>query len=114
MGKYKDQNIYIGVNVKSAAGEALLLDNLGVYGDIRLASSGIDNISDASDCRIAVDGDVLKVYGAESESISVYGLDGALLVSVAGDCADISGLASGLYVARIMTSNGTVALKFVK
>lgn len=114
LGKYKDQNIYIGVNVKSAAGEALLLDNLGVYGDIRLASSGIDNISDASDCRIAVDGDVLKVYGAESESISVYGLDGALLVSVAGDCADISGLASGLYVARIMTSNGTVALKFVK
>lgn len=114
LAEYKDKNIYVAINIRTSNGEALVLDNLGVYGDIRLASSGISGMEVASECKFAVEGDELKVYGAEVESINVYGLDGALLVSVQGDSADISALASGLYVARAMTSEGVVSAKFVK
>ncbi len=114
LGKYKDKDIYIAINVKTTDGEALLLDNLGVYGDIRAASSGIAAVDAAGECKLVIDGNILKVYGAEAKSIEIYGLDGVLLVGVQGEFADISALSSGMYVARVVTADGVVAAKFVK
>lgn len=38
LSKYKGKDIYIGFNLLSATGEALCLDNIGVYGDAQYSA----------------------------------------------------------------------------
>ena len=42
VAKYAGKTVHIAINVKTYEGEALVLDNLGVYGSV--AKSGIDDI----------------------------------------------------------------------
>ena len=56
----------------------------------------------------------ITVAGTTSASISVVALSGATVASAEGNVMDISGIASGVYVAVVKAANGSKAIKFIK
>ncbi len=113
LSPYKDCDIYVAFHITTTNGEALLLDNMGFYGDVELIQSSITDISgDAADnIEISVVGDT--AYAPEgTKAIAVYDLGGRMMVSADGDKADLSALAPGFYIARAITPRGTVSTKF--
>lgn len=113
LSPYKDCDIYVAFHITTTNGEALLLDNMGFYGNVELIQSSITDISgDAADnIEISVVGDT--AYAPEgTKAIAVYDLGGRMMVSADGDKADLSALAPGFYIARAITPRGTVSTKF--
>ena len=115
LAAYAGKTVYVAINVRTSNGEALLLDNLGVYGDVELASvTGISSVATDSKVSVTVEGEQLIVSGADADVICVYSLDGALIAEGKGNTLEISDLAKGLYIARVSTAAGNATLKFVK
>ncbi len=113
LAEYEGKDIYIAINVRTSNGEVLILDNLGVYGDIKLNTSGVASVADGSSA-IKVEGNLLKVYGAEAFSIEVFAADGKLVGKSSGNVMDLSGIAKGIYVARVATASGVLTLRFAR
>ncbi len=114
LAAYEGENVYIAINVRTSNGEVLVLDNLGVYGDIELATSGIADASAHQQLSVSVTGDLMLVSGSAVEAIYVYGLDGSLVAEGKGGNLDIARLPKGMYIARVATPAGYQAVKFVK
>ena len=112
LGKYNGKTVYIAVNLKTYDGEALVIDNLGVYGDCSLASSvGVSDIyGGASALRLA--GDELRGEGIAS--IAVYDMNGRQVAFGEGESLNVSGLVRGLYIARGESADGVFVLKFTR
>ena len=113
LAAYEGKDIYIAVNIRTSNGEVLVLDNLGVYGDIEKSTSGVDSVSGAA-ATVKVEGDMLKVYGAEVASIEVYAADGRLVAKTEAAELGLSGLSKGIYVARVASASGTSTIRFVR
>lgn len=114
LGKYNGQDIYVAVNVRTSNGEAMILDNFGLYGDVRLVQTGINNTLADSNVRISIDGDSLCIMADNVLNVSVYSLDGKLLESAAGNTIGLSALNNGIYVAKVTTADGSSTLKFAR
>lgn len=114
LGSYEGETVYVAVNVRTSNGEAFILDNLGVYGDIEVATSGISDAAARQPESITISGDRLTVNGQDVEAISIYALDGSLIAEVKGASIDIARLPKGLYIARVATAAGHQAIKFAK
>lgn len=113
LSQYKDCDIYVAFHVTTTNGEALILDNMGFYGDVELAQSAITDITGdaAENTAITVLGDT--AYAPEdTKAIAVYDLGGRMMVSANGPKVDLSTLAPGFYIARAITPSGTVSTKF--
>ncbi|MDE6512191.1 MAG: choice-of-anchor J domain-containing protein [Muribaculaceae bacterium] len=113
LAAYEGKEIYIAVNVRTSNGEVLVIDNLGVYGDIEKNTSGVDCVGDAMSA-VKVEGDLLKVYGTDTASIEVYAADGRLVAKTEGCELSLSGIAKGIYVARASTAEGTSTIRFIR
>ena len=111
LGKYKGETVYVAVNVRTANGEALILDNFGLYGDLSFASSGIENVSGETGFEVSVNGGVVTVSGEEAATIAVYTLEGNNVAQTRGSSADISSLGSGVYIVRVTAASGTRTVK---
>lgn len=103
LGEFKGKDIFIAIHVKSKNSEAIIFDNIGLYGDIA-ATSAADTVSDASATLEIRDGIILG-----TGEIAVYSMSGAIVASGSG-MVDISTLGAGAYIAK--SDAGT--LKFVK
>lgn len=112
LAKYAGKKVYVAINLVSYNCEALLLDNLGLYGDVKRTAAGIESVDADSASRIDVDGDILTVAGSGVSSVAVYDLRGVRLAAAEGNTLSIAGLAGGLYIARAETADGTMTLKF--
>ncbi len=113
LSAYKDCDIYVAFNITTTNGEALILDNMGFYGDVELIQSSITDIAGdaAENIAISVVGDT--AYAPEdTKAIAVYDLGGRMMLSADGNKIDISALAPGFYIARAVTPRGTVSTKF--
>lgn len=113
LSDYEGETVYIAIHIQTKSGEALILDNLGIYGDIVLGSVGVDKV-DTDSFRTLIENDRLDVYGVESASIRIYDLDGRSVIAIEGQSADLSGLSSGVYVAKIATSDRVETIKFAR
>lgn len=114
LADYAGKTVYIAINVRTSNGEAIVLDNLGVYGDIELATSGIVSVAADNNLHISADGNILCVTGVQANAICVYSLDGSLIAEAKGNTLDITRLAKGLYIARVSTPAGNFTLKFTR
>ncbi len=113
LADYNGKTIYIAIHVRTSGGEALILDNLGVYGDIVTGAVGIDNIANDK-LKAVVEGDMLRVYGTDSASVTILDINGRQMLASEALNTDISALESGVYVARVNTSAGLTTVKFVR
>lgn len=114
LGKYNGENIYVAIQVKTQDGEAMIFDNLGLYGDVKFIETGVDRINAADECRLIVDGDTLRVVNGDKSEITICSLDGKTVAKVNGTSADLSQLAGGVYVAKAVTPSGIRTVKFVR
>lgn len=113
LSDYAGEKVYIALHVRTSGGEAIILDNLGLYGEIRLESIGVDTVGNET-FHAVIEGDMLNVYGAENATIEIYGLDGTMTACTAGTSADLSGLGNGVYVARVITEDSSATIKFAR
>lgn len=113
LADYEGSPVYVALHVKTKGGEAMIIDNLGIYGDVRLRSVGVATIDEGT-FRAAVEDDHLNVYGAETITADIYDVNGARVISTDALSINLTGLARGVYVARISSPAGELTVKFVK
>ena len=114
LSSYEGRDIYVAINVRTSDGEALILDNLGLYGDLEFLTTGISNAVAEGEIGIEISGDNLRVVGAKVERIDLFSIDGKMIVSADSNIVDLSGVNNGVYVANVKTANGLKSFKFVK
>lgn len=115
LSSYEGKEIYVAFNIRTQKGEALILDNIGFYGNVEAASSGIENVlanASGSNAIKVIDGMIVVEGGAEA--IAVYDLSGRMMLSANGSQADITALPAGFYMAKAITPQGTATLKFAR
>ena len=115
LSPYEGKEIYVAFNIRTKGGEALILDNLGFYGDVEAATSGIEDVlanASGSNAIKVVDGMIVVEGGAET--IAVYDLSGRMMLSTNASQADITTLPAGFYMAKAITPQGTATLKFAR
>lgn len=114
---YAGKEIFVAIRVNTDGGEALLLDNLGLYGNItgefpeEEKETGVENVKEEVN-NIYVFNDIVTTDDANA-TISLYTVNGQLISTTKGQ-ANISALSQGVYVARIETDKGISAHKIIK
>lgn len=103
LAEYKGKDIFVAIHVKSKNSEAIIFDNIGLYGDIA-TTSGADAVADASSA-LEIQGGIVVGHG----EIKVYNMSGTL-VAEGNDSVDTSAFGAGAYVAKSEAG----ILKFVK
>ncbi len=110
LADYVGQNISICFNLRTANGEHLNLDNIGIYD---LSDSGVDNVVVSPIEAIAISDNEIEALGAVN--ITVTDMLGRMVASVDAERLDISILSSGIYVATVKSADkGVQSIKFVK
>ena len=113
LSKYADKDIIVAIGVVSKNGEALILDNIGFYGDVEKSEATAINAAvagaDENTIRIT-DNSVMAENGAR---IIVNDASGRLVADGEG-CAHIAALQNGVYMATVKTAKGTRTVKFIK
>lgn len=108
---YSGKEVYIAIQLKSKNCEALVLDNLGLYGTFD--GLGVEGIvaDDAqlnvtiTDGQVAVDGDVI--------SIALIDLSGRVVAQSTQNTLSTTDLNTGIYLLQVKTEAGTATKKIV-
>ncbi|MDE6612138.1 MAG: choice-of-anchor J domain-containing protein, partial [Muribaculaceae bacterium] len=110
LAPYSGKDVYVAFHVKTVDGMALILDNIGLYGE--LSTAGVEGVVSASpEASLRYVGGSI-VCGVDAE-ISVFALDGSLAAQGSGMSLDVAHLAPGVYVARATGAAAGATLKFV-
>ena len=113
LSKYADKDIIVAIGVVSKNGEALILDNIGFYGDVEKSEATAINaaVAGAGENTIRItDNSVMAENGAR---IIVNDASGRLVADGEGS-AHIAALQNGVYMATVKTAKGTRTVKFIK
>lgn len=112
LGKYVGKEIDIAINLVSKNCEALILDNIGFYGDISTdITTGVKNVN-ATDGAIIVD-DQMITAGNGNAAITIFDASGRIVSAAQGNAA-VSQLQPGVYMATVKTAAGKRTVKFIK
>lgn len=110
LAKYAGKDIYIAFNLVTKKGEALCLDNIGVYGDI---ATGISAVKGDSQGAFFVGDGSCVATGAKS--VSVADMSGRVVAEANAEVVSLSRLNAGVYIATARYADGTSkAFKFVR
>lgn len=111
LSKYADKDIYIAFNLVTKKGEALCLDNIGVYGDATITA--IHTVNAQTQGLFLIGNDSFGAAGAKS--ISIVDMSGRKVSEANAETVSLSGLQAGVYVATVKYADGTSkTAKFVK
>ena len=112
LNNYAGQTIYIAFhNISAAGGDALLFDDIHV-------GTGV-GIEDVNSVNVAIypnpANDVLNINGEGIRQVEMMDINGRTVMSAAkAGSLNISALASGVYVVRVVTNSGVSTQKIVK
>lgn len=109
LGAYKDKDIYVALHIKTVNGNALILDNIGLYGEGAKTAVGGITVTDLSLRQL---GNML-VCSADAR-ITVTAMNGTCVASGMGTELDITELPTGVYVATAVVDGDSRTLKFIK
>lgn len=114
LGEHNGKEIYVALNIRSVNGNILAFDNLELHG-CSVVQAGIEGIQ-ANDNTLAmkVSGDILLVNGGDDVTVEVFDMTGHTVLAAKGNTIDLSGLASGLYVARAKSADSTATIKLAR
>ena len=114
LGKYNGEKIYVAVNVRTTNGEAMILDNFGLYGDVQIISTGVGITEVAPEVRLSIEGDMLRVLADDVKEVILYTMDGSQVARSETATVSLASLPKGMFVARVHTADGSVTVKFAK
>ena len=109
LGAYNGKDIYIAFHLKTKGGNALILDNIGIYGDAKKA--GVEGVS-VSELSLICEGNTL-LCNTEAR-IAVTAMNGMRVAEGNGTTLDISTLPAGIYIATATVAGDSRTIKFVK
>jgi len=114
--KYAGKEVYVAIRLMTDTkkGEALILDNIGLYGDVTSETTGIGTVMSDDARGFVISGGCLTVAGNDVQSISVSDTKGCTVASASGNTVALSSLPAGVYIAVAKTSTGLVTYKFVR
>ena len=110
---YAGKTVYIAINVTTYDGEALVLDNLGVYGAVKPATGGVDAV-DTDNAVMMYDGNTVTILGADVDAVAVYDMRGVEVASAKGGTVSVEGVSAGAYIVRAVTAGGVVTRRIVR
>lgn len=110
LGAYKDKDIYVAFHLKTKGGNALILDNIGVYGNVN--TSGVAGVITDSELTLVCEGNSL-ICNTDA-MITVTAISGVRVAEGNGTSLDINTLPAGVYVAAATANGNTRTVKFVK
>ncbi len=109
LADYVGKNISIAFNLTTANGEALILDNIGIYTGGSGANTSVENL--AANAIIISEN---EVRSTGTLSIILTDMLGRTIRTAEGEALDLTNLPSGLYVATVQTATASTSCKFVK
>ena len=112
LGKYKDEDIYIAINLISPNGDAAMFDNLFIYGCSPIEQSGLNSVAADSNNLMIADSKVL--YTGSDATMTIYDIDGKVISSVEANAISTADLATGVYIVRAVSADGVAVKKFMK
>lgn len=111
LAKYAGKDIYIAFNLVTKKGEALCLDNIGIYGGAKF--TGISTVSANAEGTFFVSDASFGAAGAQS--VSVADMSGRTVLTAKGSSVATTALQPGVYVGAVKYADGSVKTrKFVK
>lgn len=109
LADYADKDVYIAFHLKTQNGNALILDNIGLYGS---ATTGVEGIAAESEMTFGCNGDLL-VSNVDA-TMTVTSINGVIVATGNGTTLNIANLPAGMYIAKAAAAEGTRTIKFVK
>ena len=110
MSSYSEKEIYIAFRLRSKNCDALILDNIELYGGKIGEVDGIESIV-ADDILVRVSANAVTVVGAEVSDIVISDMNGRDVVAVNANEISTEGLNSGIYILKITTSDNVITKK---
>lgn len=114
MSEYVNQNIFIAFRLRSKNCEALVLDNIGLYGDLELVdvSVSINDITGDASQVIVVEDDCVKANVAV-KSMMLMDMSGKIVAQTENTELSLSHVALGMYVVKVTTDTEVITKKIV-
>ncbi len=110
LADYVGKNISIAFNLTTANGEALILDNLGIYdGTAGGPNTGVEDLPMNA---IVISENEVRFSGAQT--IVLTDMLGRNIAFAAGEALDLRDVPTGMYVVIVQTATTTTSCKFVK
>ena len=110
LSSYAGKDVLLAIAVVSKDGEALILDNIGLYGDVELSSaSAIGDVVSEKAGHITILDNAVVADG----SIAIIDAAGRKVASAEGR-VDLAGLKAGIYMANVKNAKGSKTVKFIK
>lgn len=110
LSSYSEKEIYIAFRLRSKNCDALILDNIELYGGKIGEVDGIESIV-ADDILVRVSANAVTVVGAEVSDIVISDMNGRDVVAVNANEISTEGLNSGIYILKITTSDNVITKK---
>ncbi len=106
LADYVGKNISLAFNLTTANGNALILDNIGIYDGF------VSSVEDMLAHAIIISANEVRSAGAQS--IMLIDMLGRTIKSVTGEALDLTAIPAGMYVATVQTATASTSCKFVK
>lgn len=101
LADYAGKEVFVAIHQKTNDGVALILDNLGLYGNFTSIRSGVEQTGvDREALGVSRDGGMLRISGEFSRG-AIYTAGGVKVMDITTPTADISSLGHGLYIINI-------------
>lgn len=108
LSEYAGKEVYIAFQLKTANGDCLILDNIGLYGTFDL--SGIEDVA-TDDMEIIVANGYISINSENVENIAIYDLSGRIATQSTANTISTESLNSGIYIVKVATSTGITTQK---
>ena len=116
LSEYAGKDIYVAIHCVSEDAFIFFVDNI----EITKPKGGVDDVA-TGDAALRLYpnpvSETLVISGMGIENVSIWSMAGAQVGSIDGNGSevryDVSGLASGVYFAKVKTATGTQVMKFV-
>ena len=99
LAPYAGKPIYVAIHQKTNGGVALILDNLGMYGNFT-EISGISDITSDAGFSISTEGGILGIAGDFNRG-AVYTIGGVKVMDITAPQTDLNTLGRGIYILNI-------------
>ena len=110
LSSYASDTIYIAFRLRSKNCEHLILDNIELYGG---ELDGVDAV-EANDVLVKISANAIEVVGTEVKEIAICDMNGRNVAATNANVISTQELATGVYIVRITTADGTITKKIVK
>lgn len=115
LGDYVGKNIFIAFRLRTKNGEALVMDNIGLYGGVQILAGDPVSVEDTlgdSELNVVLEDDCIKA-SKPVESMALVDMSGKVVAQTAKSSLSVSHVAPGVYVVKAVAGTEMLSKKVV-